>query len=233
MRGLHHVKPHDLLYDMLGEEWDPAEAAWQSIIHVCPFPTLCWAALGRRCKLARGREHRAAGDPARRTQASRRERMRHRHHRRGDVAENQRRERAAMAGACVARRRCPCIRHRQDGRARLLGLNRWYRRSVKSRDATRVRGGFGGWEGRSLKGDRLSSVPNESPATPWSAGSSAPSSCRTILRWEVRAIAGPDEYLFTSESVQTFVSRGLDPQSEVRSDRPLPAALLSARRTSY
>ncbi len=41
MRGLHHVKPHDLLYDMLGEEWDPAEAAWQSIIHVCPFPMLC------------------------------------------------------------------------------------------------------------------------------------------------------------------------------------------------
>jgi hypothetical protein len=51
MRGVHHVKPHDLLYDMLREEWDPAEAAWQSIIHICPFPMLCWGAQGRRCKL--------------------------------------------------------------------------------------------------------------------------------------------------------------------------------------
>jgi biotin-dependent carboxylase-like uncharacterized protein len=84
--------------------------------------------------------------------------------------------------------------------------------------ATHVRGGFGGWEGRALKaGDRLSLGAERESSDALIGRKLRPELVPNYpARREVRAIAGPDDYLFTPESVQTFFSADwtLNPKSD-------------------
>jgi biotin-dependent carboxylase-like uncharacterized protein len=72
--------------------------------------------------------------------------------------------------------------------------------------ATHVRGGFGGFQGRALqKGDRLP-IGSASRALGELVGRRLPDELapRHHAPWQVRVVPGPEDYLFTPGSVETF-----------------------------
>lgn len=74
--------------------------------------------------------------------------------------------------------------------------------------STHLRGGFGGWHGRALqKGDRLPLGPGTPNAEGIAGRALRPDLVPSYAApWQVRVVPGPDDYLFTPESVETFFS---------------------------
>lgn len=73
--------------------------------------------------------------------------------------------------------------------------------------ATHLRGGFGGWHGRALqKGDRVPLGPSPSKGKVLHRALRADLVPVYAAPWRIRVVPGPDDYLFTEESVETFLS---------------------------
>lgn len=72
--------------------------------------------------------------------------------------------------------------------------------------STHLRGGFGGFEGRALqKSDAIKLLPASHPLESLVGRSLRPDLVPSFAPpWRIRVVQGPDDYLFTPESVQTF-----------------------------